>query len=42
VSAKIGAVAPEQIKPFRLPFDDIPESWNQMMPQLVMAAIEFQ
>jgi hypothetical protein len=42
VSAKIGAVAPEQIKAFRLPFDDIPESWNQMMPQLVMAAIEFQ
>jgi hypothetical protein len=42
VSAKIGAVAPEQIKPFRLPFDDIPEDWNQMMPQLVMAAIEFQ
>jgi hypothetical protein len=42
VSAKIGAVAPEQIKSFRLPFDDIPESWNQMMPQLVMAAIEFQ
>ena len=42
VSPKIGAVAPEQIKPFRLPFDSIPESWNQMMPQLVMAAIEFQ
>jgi len=42
VSPKIGAVAPEQIKPFRLPFDNIPESWNQMMPQLVMAAIEFQ
>ena len=42
VSARIGAVAPEQIKSFRLPFDDIPESWNQMMPQLVMAAIEFQ
>ena len=42
VSPKIGAVAPEQIKPFRLPFDSIPESWNQTMPQLVMAAIEFQ
>ena len=42
VSPKIGAVSPEQIKPFRLPFDNIPESWNQMMPQLVMAAIEFQ
>ena len=42
VSPKIGAVAPAQIKPFRLPFDNIPESWNQGMPQLVMAAIEFQ
>ena len=42
VSPEIGAVAPEQIKPFRLPFDNIPESWNQRMPQLVMAAIEFQ
>jgi len=42
VSPKIGAVAPEQIKPFRLPFDNIPESWNQVMPQLVMAGIEFQ
>ena len=42
VSPKIGAVAPEQIKSFRLPFDNIPESWNQRMPQLVMAAIEFQ
>jgi hypothetical protein len=42
VSPKIGAVAPEQIKPFRLAFDNIPESWNQVMPQLVMAGIEFQ
>ena len=42
VSPKIGAVAPEQIKPFRLPFDNVPESWNQAMPQLVMAGIEFQ
>ena len=42
VSPKIGALSPEQIKPFRLPFDSIPESWNQAMPQLVMAGIEFQ
>ena len=42
VSPKIGAVAPEQIKAFRLPFDNIPESWNQMLPQLVMAGVEFQ
>ena len=31
-----------ETKPFRLPFDNIPESWNQTMPQLVMARIEFQ
>ena len=42
VSPKIGSVAPNQIKPFRLPFDNVPETWNQVMPQLVMAGIEFQ
>ena len=42
VSPKIGAVAPDQIRLFRLPFDNVPESWNQVMPQLVMAGIEFQ
>ncbi len=42
VSTKIGALAPDQIKAFRLPFDNVPESWNQVMPQLVMAGIEFQ
>jgi hypothetical protein len=42
VSPKIGAVSPGQVKSFRLPFDNIPESWNQAMPQLVMAGIEFQ
>jgi len=42
VSPKIGAVTPGEIKPFRLPFDSVPESWNQVMPQLVMAGIEFQ
>ena len=31
-----------QIKPFRLAFDNVPESWNQAMPQLVIAGIEFQ
>jgi hypothetical protein len=42
VSPRIGAVSPREIKPFRLPFDNVPESWNQVMPQLVMAGIEFQ
>jgi hypothetical protein len=42
VSPKIGAVPPGVTKPFRLPFDNVPESWNQTMPQLVIAGIEFQ
>jgi flagellar basal body-associated protein FliL len=41
VSNKIGGVAPGETKAFRLPFDNIPESWNQMMPQLVIARIDF-
>jgi hypothetical protein len=42
VSKKIGGVAPGETKSFRLPFDNIPESWNQMMPQLVIARIDFE
>jgi len=42
VSAKIGSLAPGETKPFRLPFDNIPASWNQAMPQLVIAGITFQ
>jgi len=41
VSAKIGSLAPGETKPFRLPFDNIPESWNQAMPQLVIAGMTF-
>ena len=41
VSKKMGGLAPSETKPFRLPFDNIPESWNQAMPQLVIAAIAF-
>ena len=41
VSEKTGGVAPGESKSFRLPFDNIPESWNQMMPQLVIARIDF-
>jgi hypothetical protein len=42
VSAKIGDVPPGVTKPFRLAFDDVPDTWNQTMPQLVIAGIEFQ
>jgi len=41
VSRKTGGVGPGETKAFRLPFDNIPESWNQMMPQLVIAHIDF-
>ncbi|HWQ53516.1 MAG TPA: FxLYD domain-containing protein [Bryobacteraceae bacterium] len=41
VSRKMGNLAPGEIKNFRLPFDNIPESWNQAMPQLVIARIDF-
>ena len=42
VTAKMGGLAPGELKNFRLPFDDIPESWNQQMPQLVIARIDFE
>lgn len=42
VREKMGGLAPEEEKPFRLPFDTVPESWNQAMPSLVIAGIEFQ
>jgi hypothetical protein len=41
VSRKIGGLAPGEIKNFRLAFDNIPESWNQGLPQLVIAQIMF-
>jgi hypothetical protein len=41
VNQKMGGLAPGEIKTFRLPFDTIPESWNQALPQIVIARIEF-
>ena len=41
VSQKIGGLAPGEIKNFRLAFDNIPDSWNQALPQLVIAQIVF-
>jgi|SRR5579871_5027723 len=32
---------PGEARQFRLPFDDIPSSWNNQMPQLVIARIDF-
>jgi hypothetical protein len=37
-----GPLAPGGTRPFRLAFDDLPEEWNQALPQLVIAQIQFQ
>jgi hypothetical protein len=42
VTKKTGGLAPGQVRPFSVSFDEIPESWNQVMPSLVIAAIEFK
>lgn len=41
VRRRTGGLNPGETKDFRLAFDNIPESWNQMMPQLVIAQIVF-
>jgi hypothetical protein len=42
VSAQMGGLPPNETKQFRLPFDTVPETWNNVMPQLVIAGITFQ
>jgi hypothetical protein len=42
VRQKTGGLSPGETKPFRMPFDNMPESWNQAMPQLVIAQIQFE
>lgn len=41
VSSKMGSLKPGETKSFRLPFDNLPEGWNQKMPQLVIASVKF-
>jgi hypothetical protein len=41
VTRKGGGLAAGARKPFRLAFDNIPGSWNQVLPQLVIAGIDF-
>jgi hypothetical protein len=41
VRSRAGGLKPGETKPFRLPFDTLPESWNQGPPQLVIAEIVF-
>ena len=41
VRGKTGGLAAGATREFRLPFDSLPESWNQGMPQLVIGQIVF-
>lgn len=41
VGKKYGKLAPGESKPFRLAFDNVPEAWNQAMPTMVIARIDF-
>jgi len=41
VNPRMGGLKPGETKTFRLPFDDLPQSWNQAMPQLVIAGVKF-
>jgi hypothetical protein len=41
VRTKTGGLKPGETKSFRLPFDTIPQSWNQSMPQMVIAGVLF-
>lgn len=35
------ALGPGETRPFRLPFDTLPDGWNQAMPRLAIAKIAF-
>jgi hypothetical protein len=39
---KTGGLKPGDTMSFRLAFDDLPESWNKQMPDLVIAQILFE
>jgi hypothetical protein len=41
VSSKGGPLEPGQTRAFRLPFDSLPDTWNQALPHLVIASIHF-
>ena len=34
-------LAPQETRAFRLPFDTLPDGWNQAMPRMVIARIAF-
>jgi hypothetical protein len=42
VTRKTGGLEPGKARAFRVAFDAVPDSWNQAMPQPVIASIEFR
>jgi hypothetical protein len=42
IRAKTGGLAPAETKAFRMPFDNMAGSWNQAMPQMIIAQIQFE
>ena len=40
-SGSRGPLLPNAARAFRLPFDSLPDGWNQAMPKLVIARIQF-
>lgn len=41
LTGKGAPLRPGESRPFRLPFDTLPDGWNQAMPRLVIAGIDF-
>ena len=41
VSAKAQPLKPGEARHFRLPFDNLPDGWNQSLPKMVIAQINF-
>jgi hypothetical protein len=41
VNEKMGGLAPGESKPFRLSFDNVPETWNEQLPLLAIASVTF-
>ena len=41
VGGKARPLQPNETRPFRLPFDALPDGWNQAVPHMVIAQIKF-
>jgi hypothetical protein len=41
LQSKAAPLKPNETRPFRLPFDTLPDGWNQAMPRMVIAGITF-